>query len=72
MSGAFTPSPKTIRVAVIPPGVVDWQSLLKHGARKVLPRQQGNTGLSFIVPQNFPADVYGFEIEDQQRRLSSE
>ena len=26
--------------------------------------QQGTTGLSFIVPESFPAGVYGFEIED--------
>jgi hypothetical protein len=26
--------------------------------------QQTTTGLSFIVPQSFPAGVYGFQIED--------
>jgi len=64
LAGAFTDATKRARIAFIPPGTSDWQTLV-HASSTVLPTtQQGTTGLSFIVPASFPAGVYGFEIDD--------
>jgi hypothetical protein len=64
LAGAFTDATKTARVAFIPPGTTDWQALVRGSTVVVSPIQQGTTGLSFIVPLNFPAGIYGYEIED--------
>jgi hypothetical protein len=64
MAGAFTGNSKTAKVALIPPGTVDWQSVVSETGTVVPTTQQGTTGLSFIVPPQFPAGVYGFEIDD--------
>jgi hypothetical protein len=64
LTGAFTDSTKTARVAFIPPGTVDWQTVVQENTTVVSTIQQSTTGLSFIVPQTFPAGVYGFEIQD--------
>ena len=64
MTGAFTESNKTVKVAFIPAGTVDWQSVVNETGTVVPTTQQGTTGLSFIVPPQFPAGVYGFEIDD--------
>jgi hypothetical protein len=64
LAGAFTDSPKNVRVALIPAGTLDWQSVVRASNALVSPTQQGTTGLSFIVPKGFPAGVYGFQIED--------
>lgn len=64
MTGAFTNSPKTVRIARIPAGTSDWQSLVRNSTVVVSAIQQGTTGLSFIVPSSFSAGVYGFQIED--------
>jgi hypothetical protein len=64
LTGAFTDATKTARVAFIPPGTTDWQTLAR-GSNTVVPTtQQGTTGLSFIIPSTFSAGVYGFEIDD--------
>jgi hypothetical protein len=64
LAGAFTDSTKTARLALIPPGTLDWQTLV-HGSTTVISTtQQGTTGLSFVVPSSFSAGVYGFEIDD--------
>jgi hypothetical protein len=52
MTGAFTDATKTARVAFIPPGTNNWQSLMQNGAKVVPTTQQGTTGLSFIVPSD--------------------
>jgi hypothetical protein len=53
-----------VRLALVPPGILDWQTLV-HGSTTVISTtQQGTTGLSFAVPSSFPAGVYGFEIDD--------
>jgi Pectate lyase superfamily protein/Right handed beta helix region len=64
MSGAFTRAKKTARVASIPAGTTDWQSVVSKRGTTVPTTQQGTTGLSFIVPRWFPEGVYGFEIDD--------
>jgi hypothetical protein len=64
LAGAFTDAPKTARLAFIPPGTIDWQTLVGGSTTMISATQQGTTGLSFIVPSNFPAGVYGFEIDD--------
>jgi hypothetical protein len=64
LTGAFTDSPKQVRLAVIPDGTIDWQTVVRGSSTVVSPTQQGTTGLSFIVPKSFPAGVYGFQIED--------
>jgi hypothetical protein len=64
MTGAFTDGTKSARVAVIPPGTVNWQALVQASSTVVPTTQQGTTGLSFIVPSNFAPGVYGFQIED--------
>jgi hypothetical protein len=64
LTGAFTDATKTARLALIPPGTIDWQTLVRASATVVSTTQQSTTGLSFIVPSNFPAGVYGFEIDD--------
>jgi hypothetical protein len=64
LAGAFTDATKTARVAFIPPGTTDWQALVRGSTVVVSPIQQGTTGLSFTVPLNFPAGIYGYEIED--------
>jgi hypothetical protein len=64
LTGAFTDAVKTARVAFIPPGTTDWQSIV-HGSTTIAPtNEQGTTGLSFIVPLGFPSGIYGFEIDD--------
>ena len=64
MTGAFTGESKTVRVASIPPGTVDWHSVVKARGTVIPTTQQGTTGLSFLVPLSFPEGVYGFEIDD--------
>jgi len=64
LTGAFTDATKTARLALIPPGTIDWQTLVRASTTVVSTTQQSTTGLSFIVPSNFPAGVYGFEIDD--------
>ena len=64
LTGAFTDAVKSVRLALIPPGTIDWQTLVSGSATVVSPTQQGTTGLSFIVPSSFAAGVYGFQIED--------
>jgi len=64
LTGAFTDSAKRVRLALIPDGTIDWQTVVRGSTTVVSPTQQGTTGLSFIVPINFPAGVYGFQIED--------
>jgi hypothetical protein len=64
LTGAFTDAKKSVRIAVIPPGAVHWQSLVHGSSTTLSATQQGTTGLSFIVPSSFPVGVYGFEIND--------
>ena len=64
LTGAFTDAAKTARVALIPPGTTDWQTLVRGSSTVVSTTQQGTTGLSFIIPSTFSAGVYGFEIDD--------
>jgi hypothetical protein len=64
LTGAFTDATKTARLAAIPPGTLDWQTFVRGNTTVVPTTQQGTTGLSFIIPPNFPAGVYGYEIDD--------
>jgi hypothetical protein len=64
LAGAFTDANKTARLAFLPPGTANWQALVKQSSIVVSTTQQGTTGLSFIVPPDFPKGVYGFEIDD--------
>ena len=64
MTGAFTNVTKTVRLALIPAGTIDWETVVRGSSTVIPTTQQGTTGLSFIVPANFPAGVYGFEIQD--------
>jgi hypothetical protein len=64
LAGAFTDPPKTVRIAFIPAGTIDWQTIVRASTTLVSPTQQGTTGLSFIVPAAFPAGIYGYELED--------
>jgi hypothetical protein len=64
MTGAFTNVTKTVRLALIPAGTIDWETLVRGSSTVISTTQQGTTGLSFIVPANFLAGVYGFEIQD--------
>ncbi len=64
LTGAFTDATKTARLALIPPGTMDWQTLTRGSSTVVPTTQQGTTGLSFIIPTTFPPGVYGFEIDD--------
>jgi hypothetical protein len=64
LAGAFTDAAKTARIAFIPPGTTDWQTLVRASTTVVSTIQQSTTGLSFIVPVGFPAGIYGYEIDD--------
>jgi hypothetical protein len=64
LTGAFTDATKTARLAFIPPGTANWQTLVHRSRTIVSTTQQGTTGLSFIIPSYFSAGVYGFEIDD--------
>ncbi len=64
LTGAFTKVTKTARLALIPAGTIDWQTLVRGSSTVIPTTQQGTTGLSFIIPANFTAGVYGFEIQD--------
>lgn len=64
LAGAFTDATKNVRIAAIPPGTTDWQTLVKAATTVVPTTQQATTGLSFMVPSSLPAGVYGFQIED--------
>ena len=64
LTGAFTDATKTARIALIPAGTTDWQTLARGSSTVVPTTQQGTTGLSFIIPSTFSAGVYGFEIDD--------
>ncbi len=64
LAGAFTDASKNARIAFIPPGTADWESLVRASVTVVATTQQSTTGLSFLVPAAFPAGVYGFQIED--------
>ena len=64
MTGAFTNTPKTVKVAQIPSGTLNWQQLVENTSTIVPTQQQATTGLSFIVPSTFAPGVYGFEVDD--------
>jgi hypothetical protein len=64
LTGAFTDATKTARLALITPGTLDWQTLVRGSSTVISTTQQGTTGLSFIIPSTFSAGVYGFEIDD--------
>ena len=64
LTGAFTDATKTARVAFIPSGTSNWQSVVKASSTIVPTKQQSTTGLSFTIPSSFPVGVYGFEIDD--------
>lgn len=64
LTGAFTHATKRVRLAAIPSGTRDWQSIVRSSTVAVNATQQSTTGLSFIIPSTFPGGVYGFEIED--------
>jgi hypothetical protein len=64
LTGAFTQAVKRVKVAVIPSGARDWQSIVRNSSFIVSATQQSTTGLSFLIPLSFPDGVYGFEIED--------
>jgi hypothetical protein len=64
LTGAFTKATKTARLALIPPGTINWETLVQGSNTLISTTQLGTTGLSFIIPANFPVGVYGFEIED--------
>jgi hypothetical protein len=64
VTGAFTDAKKNARLALIPPGTTDWQTLVRGSSTVVPTTQQGTTGLSFIIPSTFSAGVYAFEIDD--------
>ena len=64
MTGAFTDATKTARVAFIPPGITNWESVVHHSHKVVPTIQQGTTGLSFIVPSYYLDGIFGFEIQD--------
>jgi hypothetical protein len=64
LTGAFTHAIKRVKLAFIPLRSLDWQSVVRRSSLVVNATQQSTTGLSFIVPFNFPGGVYGFEIED--------
>jgi hypothetical protein len=64
LTGAFTDSSKIVRLALVPSGTTDWQTVVHASSTVVSTVQQSSTGLSFIVPIGFPAGIYGFEIQD--------
>jgi hypothetical protein len=64
LTGAFTHAAKRVRLAAIPAGSRDWQSLVRSSTVIVNATQQSSTGLSFVIPSTFPSGVYGFAIED--------
>lgn len=64
LTGAFTSSPKTVRIAAIPPGTDDWQSLVRDSLTVVKAQQQSSSALYFTIPQSLPPGIYGFEIID--------
>ena len=64
LAGAFTDGSKSVRIALIPQGTIDWQRVVRTSATVVATIQQSTTGLSFHVPASFAAGVYGFQIED--------
>ena len=64
LTGAFTAAAKQVRIAAIPTGTLDWQSIVKASTTVVFPVQQTPTYLTISVPTGFPKGVYGFQIED--------
>jgi hypothetical protein len=64
LTGAFTDGLKKVRLAAVPDGTLDWQSIVRTSSTVIVPTQMGTTGLVFTVPPTFPAGVYGFEIVD--------
>ena len=64
MTGAFTGNNKVVKVALIPAGTADFQSVVRENGIIASTTQLGTTGLLFVVPQELPAGVYGFEVDD--------
>jgi hypothetical protein len=64
MSGAFTPRPKRIRLASIPPGATEIKPLLDASPVIVASTAAGATGLAFKIPANFSDGPLAFRIED--------
>ncbi len=64
MTGAFTAANKTIRIAAVPSGTLDWEPLVEQSSLVIAATQQGTTGLSFVIPSQLPSGVFGFEIQD--------
>jgi hypothetical protein len=64
LTGAFTGAAKKVRIAPIPDGTSDWKSLVESSNAVVPTTQQTTTSLSFVIPLNLAAGVYGFQIED--------
>jgi hypothetical protein len=64
MSGAFTANPKTVRVAALSAGTVDWQSAVRASAVTVGARNMSSTGLAFTIPANLRYGPIAYRIED--------
>ena len=64
VTGAFTSSRKSVRVAPIPTGTQDWQTFVHNYGTVQTSIQQNSTGLSFKIPASMAPGVYGFEIDD--------
>jgi len=64
MTGAFTGAQKSAKLALIPAGTTDWQSVVQASGTPVTATQIGNSSLTVLVPPSFPSRVYGFEVDD--------
>jgi Pectate lyase superfamily protein len=64
LSGAFTASPKTVKIALIPKGSIKWQPTVDASTVAVMATSLASTGLSFIIPTTMKSGVYGFAILD--------
>lgn len=64
LQGAFTATPKTARVALIPPGTDDWQSVISTNSRTASVTQITSASIALSVPADMEAGVYGYQLED--------
>jgi hypothetical protein len=66
LAGAFTNTKQAVvvRIAAVPPGTVDWQSLVEASATTVNATNMSSTGLAFKIPATLPAGVFAYRIED--------
>src|SRR5437868_1215039 len=64
MSGAFTGNKKTVRLAALKAGDLEWQTAVRASTTTVAATNMSSTGIAFTIPANWTYGTYAYRIED--------